>query len=188
MSFKRLSSEIALLSILMEKPQTGYEINRVIKERDDVEMGFSSVYNVLRRMEGKKLVKSRNVVVRGRNQRRYEVTDGGKEMFQREITRVLSIPIPVADDLDLGISSILKLERGSAKKALDNYERGLQKQLASLLEGAPKGREEPFLTRMARYKRLYMLEAEVKFVENFKKGFEGQYGKEEGLSSSTASA
>lgn len=168
-------SEITLLNILMERPQTGYEINGVIGEQGDVEMGFSSVYNVLQRMEGKKLVKSKNSVVRGRNQRRYKMTDKGKEVFQREIIRVLSIPTPVADDLDLGIKSILRLDKKAAKKALDNYERGLQKQLAALLEKVPKGSEEPFLTRMARYKRLYMLEAEVKFLKNFKREFEGQY-------------
>jgi len=53
------SAELAVLSLIVEKPRHGYEIEQVIQERgmrEWTEVGFSSIYYLLRRMEQRGLI------------------------------------------------------------------------------------------------------------------------------------
>ena len=48
------SAELAILSLIAEKPRHGYEIDEVIEERgmrDWTEIGFSSIYYLLNKLE-----------------------------------------------------------------------------------------------------------------------------------------
>ena len=55
------NAELAVLSLLVEKPRHGYEIQQVIEDRgmrDWTEIGFSSIYYVLAKLEKRGLVSS----------------------------------------------------------------------------------------------------------------------------------
>ena len=54
--------EVVLLGLISERPMYGYEIEKVIREkgiRNWVNIGFLSIYAALKKLESKKLIKSR---------------------------------------------------------------------------------------------------------------------------------
>ena len=49
------NAELAILSLVVEQPRHGYEIERVIGERgmrEWTEVGFSTIYSLLKKLEG----------------------------------------------------------------------------------------------------------------------------------------
>jgi len=56
------NAELAILSLVAERPRHGYEIEQVIAERgmrDWTEVGFSSIYYLLKKLEQEHLIESR---------------------------------------------------------------------------------------------------------------------------------
>ncbi|MBN1315338.1 MAG: helix-turn-helix transcriptional regulator, partial [Anaerolineales bacterium] len=56
------NAELAILSLIAEQPLHGYEIEQIIKKRgmrNWTEIGFSSIYYLLRKLEREGLISSR---------------------------------------------------------------------------------------------------------------------------------
>lgn len=86
--------EVILLSIVNEKPSYAYEIDKTIELRQMrrwVKVGVASIYQVLKRLEEKKLVYSQKEK-EGRmpERKRYHVTDDGKAALVEASKRLLS--------------------------------------------------------------------------------------------------
>ena len=77
------NAELAILSLVAEEPRHGYEIERVIEERgmrEWTEVGFSSIYYLLKKLEQKGLVEGRLAeAARGPARKVYQVTPAGAE-------------------------------------------------------------------------------------------------------------
>ncbi|MDZ4159188.1 MAG: helix-turn-helix transcriptional regulator, partial [Anaerolineaceae bacterium] len=55
------NAELAILSLLVERALHGYEIERIIQERgirDWTEIGFSSIYYLLKKLKNKGLIEA----------------------------------------------------------------------------------------------------------------------------------
>lgn len=86
--------EVILLSIINEKPSYAYEIDKVIESRDMrrwVKIGVASIYQVLKRLEEKKLVSSQ-LEKEGKmpERKRYRITEPGKKALAETSKELLS--------------------------------------------------------------------------------------------------
>jgi DNA-binding PadR family transcriptional regulator len=75
------NAELAILSLVVEQPRYGYEIDQVIEERgmrDWTEIGFSSIYYLLKKLEQAGLIESQlQEAKHGPARRVYRATPAG---------------------------------------------------------------------------------------------------------------
>jgi len=80
-ALKKGSAEMLVLSLLEGRPRHGYEIAKLIEERSKGVLTFhaASLYPLLYRMEGRRLIKGRWIERAGqRRKRHYNITAAGR--------------------------------------------------------------------------------------------------------------
>jgi len=82
------NAELAILSLISETPRHGYEIEQTIEKRgmrEWTEIGFSSIYYLLNKLEKAGLVESQLIPTQGRGSRRrvYQITAEGREALSK---------------------------------------------------------------------------------------------------------
>ena len=86
------NAELAILSLVVEQPRHGYEIEQIIEERgmrEWTEVGFSSIYYLLKKLEQAGLVVGRlDDAGPGPARRVYEATPAGNEALRREMPEI----------------------------------------------------------------------------------------------------
>jgi DNA-binding PadR family transcriptional regulator len=108
------NTELAILGLVVEQPRHGYEIEQVITERgmrDWTEIGFSSIYYVLGRLEKAGLATSAAAEApsRGPARRIYAATAAGCTAWQAAALRSLAVPTLVGRPFFLGLGSLAGL-------------------------------------------------------------------------------
>jgi PadR family transcriptional regulator PadR len=83
-ALKKGSAEMLILSLLSERARHGYEIAKLIEQRSDGILTFhaASLYPLLYRMEGRRLIHGRWVERAGqRRKRHYSITPAGRKVL-----------------------------------------------------------------------------------------------------------
>lgn len=141
------NAELAILSLIAEKPRHGYDIEQVIEARgmrDWTEVGFSSIYYLLKKLEQNGLVQSRMQPAEGRGPARkvYHITDQGFQEFQQAaLTAIAEAEAPNTGFL-LGISVLPSLPNELAMQAFYSYQVRLEQRIEALKQ---KIAENPYL-------------------------------------------
>jgi DNA-binding PadR family transcriptional regulator len=118
------NSELALLTLLVEGPQHGYQLEKVIEMRglrEWTEIGFSSIYYLLNKMQKAGWVTSEVLPEAGRPARRvYNLTEEGMAMTTQAVHQRLTAPRYLSGDFMLGLANQLLItpeERLAAMRA-----------------------------------------------------------------------
>ncbi len=124
--------DLAILGLIMEKPRYGYEIEQVIEERtmrNWTEIGFSSIYYVLGRLEKNGYVAARLEDSAGTGPARkvYEMTADGCTAWYEATLDALSTPARCDQTFFLGLTGLPAIPRDQALHALDQYQQQLRK-------------------------------------------------------------
>ena len=126
------NAEMALLSLLAENPLHGYQIESLIEARGMrkwAEIGFSSIYYALNKMEKSGLVESRIQPEEGRPARRvYSLTGLGWQALTSAEYQRLSHPRPYSADFSLALACLPLLPVEKQIEALSERVRSLQTQ------------------------------------------------------------
>ena len=119
------NAELTILTLLAERPRHGYEIEQVIEERgmrEWTEVGFSSIYYVLKKLERRGLVEGRvEPATRGPARHAYALTPAGEEAVRASALDALSRPRPFRSPLLLGLANLPGLPPDEAVAALAQY-------------------------------------------------------------------
>ena len=116
-------AELAILGLVAEQARYGYEIEQVIDQRDMrqwTEIGFSSIYYLLKKLEKVGWVRSRIEIdnQRGPARKVYELTPAGFTAWHQAILDALSTPRQHYDPFQLGLSSLPAVDQADALVAL----------------------------------------------------------------------
>lgn len=167
------NAELAVLSLLAEQPRHGYEIESTIElrgMRDWTEIGFSSIYYILKKLEGQGWVESRLEQAQGRGPARrvFAITPAGVSAWQKGIRAALSEPQPCYSPFQLGLAYLPSLPPQEAREALRQYRAGLAERRRYVLERRESSRAgmPPQVNAMFGLS-LALIEAELGWVENF---------------------
>lgn len=164
------NAELAILGLIAEQPRHGYEIEHLIDTRgmrEWTEIGFSSIYYLLRKLEAGGLVTSALHTGSGSGPARkvYTITLDGRAAHRAGVLTALAVPNAVAPALLLGLASwpVVTPDQGIA--ALRRY----RDTLAERMRGVATRREEqqplpPFVDAMFDYSQT-LLEAEVGWID-----------------------
>jgi len=175
-------SELALLSLLAEQPYHGYELEHVIEARgmrEWTEIGFSSIYYLLKKLEGDGWIESRlEEGGRGPARKVYAITPGGREQLRAAILAALSTPQRCYTPLLLGIANLPAVSAEAAVTALRQYVATLEAQLAHMRERWEAQKPLPyFVEAMFAYSDT-LIQTERGWIEQFIKKVEVQHGQD----------
>ena len=165
--------EAAILGLLCEGPQYGYELEKIIEERGMrvwTEIGFSSIYYVLKRLEASRFIVSAVKDVEGKPSRRvYTVTEKGVAAMKEKVRSVLSQNKKLITPFDLGLAYHHLLEPEEVIGCLTLYLESLGKR-EDVIERSirEKEKEEANYRVFALFTRpLAHVRAEREWVEQF---------------------
>ena len=131
------SGEVVVLGLLYEQERYGYEMEEIIKQRqirEWAEIGFSSIYSILNKLEKAGWVESRYDKAFGSPKRRvYSLKDDAKSALLDEIRRMLSSPHRVFSEFDVGMAYSYLLEKKEVIQCLSSYKKYLTDRRAYLL-------------------------------------------------------
>ena len=165
------NAELAILSLIVEQPRHGYEIEQVIEERgmrEWTEVGFSSIYYLLKKLERDGMIAGRlEEAGRGPARKVYHATPTGRQAMHAASLDALAVPRRCYPPLQLGLASLPSLSQGEALAALRSYRDALAARLVQIQanwEG--KGSLPYFIDAMFDYSSA-MLRAEMAWIERF---------------------
>ncbi len=176
-----LDREAAVLGLLCEGPRYGYELEKIIEERGMrvwTEIGFSSIYYVLKRLESREFILSTVKEVEGKPARRvYTMTEKGVRALREKIKSVLSQNKKLISSFDLGLAYHRLLEPEEVLECLTLYLESLDRR-ETLVERSLQERLEEGVdyVAVALFTRpLAHMKAEREWVNQFKKEMERRY-------------
>jgi len=174
-------AELALLSLLAEKPSYGYELESLIETRgmrNWTAIGFSSIYYLLRKLERKGFVSSEERRHSGAGKARvvYSIVPAGRRALQRGVRRALSNPQPAPPVFLLGLANLPLLEQEQILADLDQYLNALdQRQDSWEADRSVLGELPYFVQAMFDFSQA-MLDAERTWVRAFRARMEKDDG------------
>ncbi|MCU0512125.1 MAG: PadR family transcriptional regulator [Anaerolineae bacterium] len=126
-------AELTLLSLLAENPLYGYELQQLVDERglrEWLTIGFSSIYYILNKLEGQKLLTAQlHSEGRGPARKKYALTEAGRGVLQTAISSLLREPRVPGSGFELGLSNLHVLKPAQVYKVLMHHRDDLRSQL-----------------------------------------------------------
>jgi DNA-binding PadR family transcriptional regulator len=165
------NAELAILSLVTEKPRHGYEIDQVIEARGMrawTDLGFSSIYYLLNKLEQAGMIEATlESAGRGPARKVYHTTPTGQAALQTGVREALSTPHNCRPPLQLGLANLPLLPRSEALAALRDHHTGLDRGLAHLQ--AQRQRQQPLPAHVdAMFEHsIVMIEAELGWLARF---------------------
>jgi DNA-binding PadR family transcriptional regulator len=163
------NAELAILSLVAERPRHGYEIEQVIEERgmrEWTEVGFSSIYYLLKKLERKGWVEGRlEEAERGPARKVFQATAAGLEARREALIEALSVPGQCYPPLQLGLANLPGIPPAEAVAALQQYREALAERQAHVQERWDSQKPLPtFVEAMFDYS-ITLIEAEKGWIE-----------------------
>lgn len=139
------NAELTIMTLLAERSRHGYEIEQVIEDRgmrEWTEIGFSSIYYILRKLEDAGLVVgAAETAGRAGGRKVYALTPAGRQALRVGALEALAVPRPRASPLLLGVANLPQLPPADAATALREYHTALERQLERVQ--AQRARQQP---------------------------------------------
>ena len=173
------NAELAILSLIAEGPRYGYEIEQTIEERgmrDWTEVGFSSIYYLLNRLEKAGFARSKMQRSGGRGPSRkvYEITPKGRNAQIKATIEVFSVARHSYTSILLGVANLPMISRGKAIEVLNNYCELLVERRTNVARTAQSQRPLSEIVEGLFDYSLTMINAELAWVQKFKAQLEAQ--------------
>ncbi len=178
MEQKLSNIEVILLSIVNEKPSYAYEIDKIIEMREMrrwIRVGVASIYQVLKKLERKNLVYSRNEK-EGRmpERKRYYVTAEGRKALVETSKRLLSSLEWYYLDLNVGLETSDLLSTAEVARCLKIRLARVQNNKKRLEEIYAAGNGEATKKKAVINNLINFREAEIRFLQDYLRQISGQ--------------
>ncbi len=165
------NAELAILSLVAEKPRHGYEIECVIEERgmrEWTEIGFSSIYYLLKKLEKEGLLEG-GVESTGRGPARkvYRPTAAGRLALREGVLEALSVSQPCYTPFQLGLANIPGITQEETLSSMHKYQQSLLHRLEHVKTRWESQRPLPYFVDAMFEHSITMIEAERQWIEEF---------------------
>jgi DNA-binding PadR family transcriptional regulator len=171
------NAELAILCLVAEKPRHGYEIEQVIEDRgmrEWTEVGFSSIYYLLKKLAEKGLVIGEIQEHSGTGPVRkvFRVTREGRRTVNTGILATLAEPAKQVSPLQIGLANLPCVDKAEAVGAMRSYAETLHGRGEYLRERERAQETLPDHVGAMFSHSLALIEAEREWVRDFIKGWE----------------
>ena len=166
------NSELAILSLIAEGPQHGYEIEKLIEARNMrawTEIGFSSIYRILNKLEEQGFISGTIGMKEGKGPARkvYQVTPQGEAAWRDASLQTLATPSRSYSSFLLGLNNIAGLPKVEATNAITTYKENLELVRAVLAETAATHPQRDFYLDAFFDYLVTLQDAEIKWLTGF---------------------
>jgi DNA-binding PadR family transcriptional regulator len=165
------NAELAILSLIAEQPRHGYEIEQVIEERgmrEWTEIGFSSIYYLLKKLEREKLIEGKlQETERGPARKVFHLTEAGTEARHAGLIEVLSAPQPRYAGLMVGLGNLAGVAPDEALAALRSYRHAMNAHLARVRATWEAQQPVPYFVDALFDYSVTMIVAELEWIDKF---------------------
>lgn len=170
-------AEFAILSLIAEAPRHGYEIEQTIEQRgmrDWTEIGFSSIYYLLKKLEKEGLIEPHLEQPAGKGPARqvYRITPAGRETCLQASLNALATPHRNDTPFQMGLANFPFMSTEQALSALRRHHSALLERRTYVKTRWEVQRPVPFFVDAMFEYSLAMIEAECVWIENFIKQLE----------------
>ncbi|WP_433303883.1 PadR family transcriptional regulator [Actinoplanes sp. CA-030573] len=114
-------SELVVLGLIIEQPQHGYDLEKIIEVRGIrqwTEIGFSSIYYLLSKLEKRGLIHASEASGAATSRRVFHATKRGRETAARCTLALIQELLPVAHPLLVGVSNLALISESDYRKAI----------------------------------------------------------------------
>lgn len=157
--------EQLILGIVAEQPRHGYEIEKIIVQRGTrkwADIGFSSIYYVLDKLESKELIHAVPTV--GKEKKQYTVTDKGITELIGNAKELIAERKPANTHIMLGLAASDFLDKAAVAELLETRKATLISDLKVLLATQKAATRLPdSAARMFGLSRA-LVEAEIRWI------------------------
>lgn len=176
---KLTNADLAILSLVGERPRHGYQIEQVIEERGMREwtrVGFSSIYYVLKKLERGGLIEGKVETQKGPGlaRRVYTILPTGKKSLQGGIVEALSVPQPSYLPFQLGLANLPAISPDRATQALHSYQDRLSERLEQIQERWEAQKPLPYFVEAMFGHSTSLIQAEMNWLTTFIRQLESQ--------------
>lgn len=157
-------SEQLILGILMEHPRHGYDIEKLIIDREIrkwTDIGFSSIYYLLDKLESKKLVASSD---KGKDKKQYTITAKGIAALKGEAKELIAKRRPANMHFMTGLAVSDFIESTQFKHLLQQRRSELARDLKALQSKQLAMQDAPLSARRLLSLSEVLLKTELKWV------------------------
>lgn len=167
------NAELAVMSLLVEKPMHGYQIEQTIEDRGMREwttIGFSSIYYILEKLKKLGWLASNLEISTGKGPARqiFTLTNKGKENWKKAVLKTLTHPSMINSNFQLGLSILAYLDKKTIISALENYQKELTRKYLELSEKQDKQKVTLPWNVLAMFDlSMTKLNTEIDWVQNF---------------------
>lgn len=128
-------TEELILGILSEHPEHGYNIEKIIETRGMrkwTDIGFSSIYYVLDKLEKKGLASGKNA--NGKEKREYSITEAGLNVLKEKTKKRIEERMPANTHFMTGLANSPILDEREITESLRKRKMQLERDLVNLKE------------------------------------------------------
>jgi DNA-binding PadR family transcriptional regulator len=175
------NAELAVLSLIAEKPCHGYDIEAQIEARgmrEWTEIGFSSIYAILKKLARNAWIEAegQRSVGQGAPRKVYRITSSGREAQSRAVLEALSTPARPNSSFLLGLANLPVISKDQVLESLGRYGTALEGRLAELLTREEIQQPLPdFVEAMFDYSTV-MIATEIAWLNEYIQTLEAQDG------------
>lgn len=170
---KKISNlEFVILSLISEQPVHGYQIEQLIIDRgmrEWTDIGFSSIYHVLGKLQKQGYLTCRNETIGGRPARNvFVITTQGSKLLHDEVLDRLSTPRAHSADFDLALICLPILSDEEIFEALESYRHALDLKTREVASKVKRfnGKAEPHVIALFDHS-LHAMRSELKWITNY---------------------
>ncbi|QEK13133.1 PadR family transcriptional regulator [Crassaminicella thermophila] len=165
--------EIILLALLHDKDYYAYEIETIIEQRNMREwtnIGFSSIYNSLNKLEKKGFINSRYEKEYGSPRRKvYSIKDETRRIVKEYIIKMLSEYNRDSSKFDIGMSFSYLISKKEFYEALISRKENLIKRKMFIIEKYnqhPSAKKRPYIKALFE-RPIACIGVEIDWLDNF---------------------
>ena len=167
MTIRPSLTEELILGILAEQPGHGYQIEKLIEERGMrkwTDVGFSSIYYILEKLENKGLAES--VPTKGKDKKEYNITKSGSTVLAEKTRHRLIDRQPANSHFMTALSNSQRLSSKELIEVFTERKKTLEEDLQALKIQKSAEKNAPRSARQLFSFALVMLQSELNWLES----------------------
>lgn len=165
------NAELAILSLVAEQARHGYEIEELIAQRgmrEWTEVGFSSIYYLLKKLEkAEHIISHLEETPNGPARKVYTATESGMAHLREAVLQALSTPQPSYPPIQMGLANLPLLRPSEIKMALKQHLEALTSEIERLKNAGVSQPDAPYFVHAMFDYSISMLHAQMDWIQSF---------------------
>lgn len=173
------NAELAILGLIAEAPRHGYDLEQLIDKRgmrNWTEVGFSSIYYILAKLEQRGWIAGSTQPAEGRGPARkvYAIQPPGWEAWYQATLAALTGPGEPNSSFLLGLAGLPGIRPADAVSALRNYRRGILTRKGQVEDAWQQAGSLPFVLEGIFEYSVNLLQTELDWLDRYIPRLESQ--------------